>query len=226
MAEAAVVAKRGPVILLHGLMMRRPALMPMAWRLRRHGFEPELFTYSTLWRDPEEAIAALSARLRSRSGRPPHLLAHSLGGLVALEALRRAPDLPSGRIVCLGSPIAGSGAARGLAERGWARLCGRSGGLLCAGLEALPAGREVGMIAGSRQLGLGRLFGRFEGQHDGTVAVAETRLPGLAGHALIRSSHSGLIVSSEAAELAARFLATGGFDRMPTDGPGATPARL
>jgi hypothetical protein len=82
------------------------------------------------------------------------------------------------------------------------------------------------MIAGSRPLGLGRLFGRFEGPHDGTVAVAETRLPGLAAHALIRSSHSGLIVSPEAAELAARFLATGGFGRMPTDGPGTAPARL
>ena len=83
-----------PVILLHGLMMRRPALLPMAWRLRGRGFAPELFTYSTLWRDPEEAIVALAARLRARGDRPPHLLAHSLGGLVALEALRREPGLP------------------------------------------------------------------------------------------------------------------------------------
>ena len=214
-----------PVILLHGLMMRRPALLPMAWRLRGRGFAPELFTYSTLWRDPEEAIAALATRLRARGDRP-HLLAHSLGGLVALEALRREPGLPSGRIVCLGSPIAGSAAARGLAGRGWARLCGRSSGLLCAGLESLPAGREVGMIAGTRQMGLGRLFGRFEGQHDGTVAVAETNLPGLTAQALIRSSHSGLIISPEAAELAARFLATGGFGAGPADGAGTTPPRL
>lgn len=212
------------VILLHGLMMRRPALLPMAWRLRRRGFSPELFTYSTLWRDPEEAIAALTARLRGLSGRPVHLLAHSLGGLVALEALRREPGLPVGRIVCLGSPIAGSAAARGLAERGWGRICGRSGGLLCAGVSALPAGREVGMIAGSRRMGLGRLFGHFQGDHDGTVAVAETRLPGLAAHVVIHASHSGLIVSPEAAELAAGFLAAGRFGPEPfSDAADASP---
>ena len=54
------------VILLHGLMMRRPALVPMALRLRKRDFAPELFAYSTLWRDPEEAIAHLGQRLRAR----------------------------------------------------------------------------------------------------------------------------------------------------------------
>ncbi len=192
--------------------MRRPALLPMAWRLRARGFQPLLFAYSTLWREPEEAIQSLAARLRALGGAPVHLLGHSLGGVLALETLRRFPDLPVARVLCLGSPIAGSAAARGLADKGLGFVSGRSGPLLRAGLSALPGEHEIGMIAGARAMGLGRLFGRFEGESDGTVAVAETRLPGLAAHTIVHSSHSGLIVSGQAAELSARFLASGRFE--------------
>ena len=207
------------VVLLHGLLMRRPALLPMAWRLRRRGFVPRLFGYSTLRVDPAVAIEALAALLHAQGPAPVHVLAHSLGGLIALETLRRHTDLPVGRVLCLGSPIAGSAAARDLQARGWPLVPGRSGALLSAGVATLPAGVPVGMIAGSRPLGLGRFFGRFEGPSDGTVAVSETRLPGLAAHTVIPASHSGLIVSRVAAELAANFLATGAFP----DGRAASP---
>lgn len=208
---------RGTVILLHGLLMRRPALLPMAWRLRKLGYRTGLFAYSSLWADPARAVDALAERLRALSPGPVHVLAHSLGGLVALEALRRHRDLPIGRVLCLGSPIAGSAAARGLQARGMGWISGRSGAFLRAGLDGLPPGIEVGMVAGSRPIGLGRLFGRFDGPHDGTVAVAETQLPGLAAHAVIHASHSGLIASAEAAALADRFFTSGGFgdDRPP-----------
>ena len=193
--------------------MRRPALLPMAWRLRRRGFVPRLFGYSTLRVDPAVAIEALAALLHAQGPGPVHLLAHSLGGLIALDALRRHPEVPVGRVFCLGSPIVGSAAALGLQSRGWGWMPGRSGALLRAGVPALPPGFEVGMVAGSRQVGLGRLFGHFEGAHDGTVAVAETRLPGLAAHAVIHASHSGLILSREAADLAAAFFRDG---RLPS----------
>ena len=184
----------------------------MAWRLRARGFEPLLFAYSTLWREPEDAIQSLAARLRALAGPPVHVLGHSLGGVIALQTLRRFPDLSVARVLCLGSPIAGSGAAQGLQQKGMGFISGRSGPLLRAGLPELPAGHEIGMIAGDKAMGLGRLFGQFEGPSDGTVAVAETRLPGLAAHTLIHASHSGLIMSRRAAGLSARFLATGRFD--------------
>jgi pimeloyl-ACP methyl ester carboxylesterase len=209
---------RETVVLLHGLLMRRPALVPMALRLRRRGFAPRLFGYSTLLADPDVATAALAARLRALGPGPVHLLAHSLGGLIALETLRRHPGLPVGRVVCLGSPIAGSAAARGLEARGLAWAAGRSGGLLRAGLASVPTGVEVGMVAGTRRMGLGKFFGRFEGDSDGTVAVAETRLPGLAAHALIHASHSGLILSRDAADLAALFFRTGAFSAAACTG--------
>ena len=200
-----------PVVLLHGLMMRSPALLPMALRLRRRGFAPVIFSYSTLWRAPGLAMERLAMRLYSFGEQPVHVVAHSLGGLIAAETMNRYQNLPPGRLVCMGSPIAGSAAARGLAERRLGLVSGRSGSLLRGGLIGLPPRREIGMIAGARSFGLGRLFAGFDGLNDGTVAVWETRLPGLAEHVVIPSSHSGLVFSAQATELAANFLEHGTF---------------
>jgi pimeloyl-ACP methyl ester carboxylesterase len=199
------------VLLLHGLMMRSPALLPLSRRLRKAGFATETFSYSTRWRSPGEAMERLAMRLYAMAPEPVHLVAHSLGGLVALETLSRYQKLPPGRVVCMGSPIAGSTAARGLAGKGLGLVSGRAGALLRGGLVALPPGRQVGMLAGTKSMGMGKWFSRFDGQNDGTVMVWETRLAGLSDHAVIESSHSGLVFSEQAARLAARFLETGRF---------------
>jgi pimeloyl-ACP methyl ester carboxylesterase len=199
------------VLLLHGLMMRSPALLPLAWRLRKRGFAPEIFSYSTLWRAPGLAMERLAMRLYAMGPEPVHLVAHSLGGLVAAETLNCYQNLPPGRLVLIGSPIAGSSAARGLAAHSLGAIAGRSGPLLRGGLAVLPPNRRIGMIAGARSLGLGKLFCSFDGLNDGTVAVWETRMPGLAGHVVNQASHSGLVFSEQAAALAANFLETGHF---------------
>ena len=202
----------GRVILLHGLMMRRPPLLVLASRLRHRGFTPLLFGYSTLWENPDKAIGQLAERLHALGPRPVHLVAHSLGGLIALETIDRySQTLPPGRVVCLGSPLAGSAAARGLAGMHLGFIAGKSGALLRSGLGAIPGQREVGMIAGAWPIGLGRFFGHFQGDHDGTVAVSETRFPGLADHAVVATSHSGLIFSAQVTRMTADFLETGHF---------------
>jgi hypothetical protein len=90
-------------------------------------------------------------------------------------------------------------------------MAGRSGALLRGGLVTLPPGRQVGMLAGARSMGLGKLFSNFDGLNDGTVMVWETRMVGLADHAVIQSSHSGLVFSEQVADLTAAFLEFGRF---------------
>ena len=197
------------VVLLHGLLMRRPAMMPLAMRLRREGFSPILFAYASLWQSPSKAMERLAMRLYGMEG-PVHLVGHSLGGLIALETLNQYQQLPTGRVVCLGSPIAGSAAARGLADLGLGLITGRSSRLLRGGLIQVPK-RQVGAIAGGHSLGMGKWFGQLDQPNDGTVAVWETRLPGLADHLVIRSSHTGLAFSNEAAQHTANFLRNGHF---------------
>ena len=80
------------VLLLHGIWNARAWLRPLAARLRREGFVPEVFGYASVFGGPEVAVPRLVARLRDSE--PVAVLGHSLGGLIALEALRRSPGLP------------------------------------------------------------------------------------------------------------------------------------
>lgn len=197
------------VLLLHGLWMPGVAMHWLAAGFRAAGFVPETFGYHSIVGGPDAAQPRLVERLR---GAPTHVVAHSLGGLVALEALANHPGLPVARVVCLGTPLCGSGAASGLARWPMASLwLGRSAGLLRRGCTTWPPALQVGMVAGRIPHGLGALFAGFEGEHDGTVAVAETRTPALADHVVVDASHSGLLFSAEAAAHAAEFLREGRF---------------
>jgi len=200
------------IVLVHGIWNAKSWLAPLARRLRAEGLEVEVFGYPSILGGPEPAIDALVERLAN--GPPTHLVGHSLGGLIALEALRREPRLPVQRMVCLGSPLCGSGAARSLGRRAWTGLLlGRSGRLLRTGCRPWQGAVPVGMVAGNVARGFGRLLTRFDGESDGTVAVEETRLPGLAAHCTVRASHTGLVFSADAAAQAAHFLRHGCFHK-------------
>jgi len=198
------------VILLHGLFMRRPVLLRLARRLREEGFETELFGYSAQRHGPDGVLSRLRKRMQEL-GAGTHLVGHSLGGVMALECLKRDPSLRGGRVVCLGSPIAGSAASRGLARARFGFTLGRSRNLLHEGVGELPPGVEVGMIAGSHAFGIGRVFSTLGESHDGTVGMEETRLPGLADHLVIPVNHTALLWSSGTAAATARFLKHGRF---------------
>lgn len=199
------------VLLIHGIWNARFWLSPLAAKLRAAGLEPRVWGYPSVLGGADHAVPRLVDTLRD--GPPTHLLAHSLGGLVGLEALRTAPDLPVPRMVCMGAPLRGSDTARWLAARQPAgAILGRSSQLLCRGFESWDGPTQVGVIAGNVARGVGRLLGVFDDPSDGTVRVSETRIPGLADHCEVATSHSGLVLSPLAARQAARFLQHGRFD--------------
>lgn len=203
------------VILLHGLWMRGFALAMLHKRLIEADFRVHRFDYLSVASTEQSILDRLRARMDKLSSEADnvHLVGHSLGGLLALRACADAEGLPTGRIVCLGSPLLGSAAARAFA--GWGRggevLLGHNRQLLEQGFERWNGRREVGMIAGRMPLGLGSVIGHFEGEHDGTVAVSETRLPGLTDHCVVESNHTSLLFSVDVAKLSATFLNRGRF---------------
>jgi hypothetical protein len=73
--------------------------------------------------------------------------------------------------------------------------------------------RDVGVIAGTRGLGFGRVITAFDGDSDGTVTVAETCLPGVADHLLLPVTHTSMVFSPEVARRTAAFLKHGRFSR-------------
>ena len=117
-----------------------------------------------------------------------------------------------GRVVLLGSPLQGSASARkSTALPGGGRLIGAVQPALSTGITMPLIGRDIGMIAGSRPVGLGLFVGGLGAPGDGTVALDETRVDWLTEHAVMPVTHTGLVYSKEVAEMTGRFLETGGF---------------
>ena len=71
--------------------------------------------------------------------------------------------------------------------------------------------RELGLIAGTRPIGLGRFFARFEEDCDGTIGVSETKLPGHTAHTTLPVSHMGMLTSRAVADQVGEFLTSGRF---------------
>ena len=182
-------------------------------RLAKAGFAPSVFRYPSMNSSLSEVTAALAARLRSFEG-TVHTVGHSLGGVVVLETLEREAGLPPGRTVLLGSPVQGSRAARSIAA--WSVGPQLLGALAVAELARerdrnwrLP--REIGLIAGCRSAGLGRVFSDLSQPNDGTICVDETQLPGTTEHLVLDVSHTGMLLSSMVAWALVTFLQTGKF---------------
>ena len=183
-------------------------------RLAEAGFEPSVFRYPSTQGDIAGAAAALSVHMSEFGNGPVHLVGHSLGGLVILESFEAQRELPQGRVVLLGSPVQGSRAARAVAA--WSLGPHLLGRLAAAELtrstpRAWRAERELGIIAGSRSAGMGRLFAELPAPNDGTVSVDETRITGAKEHIVHDVSHTGMLMSAVVADSLVKFLISGSF---------------
>lgn len=206
-------ASEGRVLVLHGLWMHAPAMAWFTRQLAAQGFDAHALGYYSLLQGTEAGVGRIVAALQPGTG----IVAHSLGGLLALRAADAYGVGNMGRIVCLGTPLAGSAAASGVVERipAGRQLLHAHGDLLRGGSGPIPPGLEVGNVAGSVPIGLGGLVAGFSEEHDGTVQMSETRAHGLTDHVVVKASHAGLIFSADAARQAAAFLRTGHFQHDP-----------
>jgi hypothetical protein len=206
------------IVLVHGLWMSGFQLRILQHRLESGGdFRVVSYSYPTLSGGMSDHARGLVELARKQRVGELHFVGHSLGGLVILRALELTDDLPQGRAVLLGTPSQGSRAAQGVARvvPFGKTILGAAVNAEC--VECSPrqyrGHRDVGVIAGSMGLGLGRLFANLESEHDGTVLVEETHLPGAKDHIVLSISHTGMLFSTEVAEQASRFLRSGAFRR-------------
>jgi len=178
---------------------------------------PVAFSYPSLSGSMADHARSLIEFARAQQADELHFIGHSLGGLVILRALQLTNDLPPGKAVLLGTPLQGSKAAQGVAR--WLpfgkAILGPAAHeeIIGAAAREWSGRRDVGVIAGSMGMGLGRLFADFDTDHDGTVSVAETQLPGARDHIVMPTSHTGLLFSADVADQSAHFLASGSFKR-------------
>jgi hypothetical protein len=184
------------IILLHGLWMRGFALGMLHRRLIEEGFRVHRFDYMSVAATQQHILARLQCthdRIGRGAGASGRAQSWRSAGLARLSGWRAAAGphrLPR---------FAAEGQFGGAWLRRWGRgsevLLGHNRDLLEQGFDAWSGPREVGMMAGRMPIGLGAMLSHIEGEHDGTVAVDETRLPGLTGHCVVETSHTGLLFS-------------------------------
>lgn len=158
-------------------------------------------------------VRLLSSFVNETPGAVIHLVAHSLGGLVALKMLSQEPDARIRRVVLLGTPYAGCHCGFTLAASPvLTALVGRTfEDWFSLPRPALQPAVEIGVIAGTRPIGFGRLISGLARPNDGVVAVNETRIAAARDSIALNASHSGMLVSRACAGQIANFLRTGSF---------------
>jgi pimeloyl-ACP methyl ester carboxylesterase len=216
--KAASHPQRERVVLVHGLWLTGHALDLLAYHLRRLGFETHTFSYKTVRATLTENAERLRRFLMHQIDNSCSLLGHSLGGLLILEALYAHPELRAKlqRIVLAGPPFNDCYAARALARvKVGDRMLGKSIHQWMQDERRPWSGSpELGVIAGSRSVGLGQVFRGLPKPNDGTITVEETRVPGAKDHLVMHVSHSEMLLSPKVAAQAAAFLRDGKFHRQ------------
>ena len=202
------------VMLVHGLWMNRLAMVPLARRLAHCGFDVTRYGYQSVRRGLRENAHRLAMACESTGG-PWNLVGHSLGGLLIMSMLHNYPNIKVRRVVLLGCPYENSASAHDMARFAPSRgLLGRTiQDWLHLPRPPIPAGVEVGVIAGDVSFGMGRLFVRLPKPNDGVVAVGETRVPGATDSIVLHSSHSTMLISAPVARAACAFLKDGKFGK-------------
>ena len=199
------------VILVHGLWVPGVLMHPLAVQLECAGFRSHTFSYLGTAR-PLAAHVERLARFARDIG-PAHFVGHSLGGMVVMETLCRRPGIAAGRVVLLGTSARGNSAGRRLAGHAAGRwLLGASAPLWCERDARWTRGERLGVIAGTRPIGLGRLLGRLTGTNDGVVTVEETTVEGMSDRISLPVGHSQMLISARVATQVVAFLADGKFD--------------
>jgi len=190
--------------------------LEMTWlrsRLRDQGYPVAQFQYQTVSQTLADKCRRLRQFILARQG-PVVLIGHSLGGVLSLHTLRAFPDLPVAKVVCLGSPLVDTAAGRSLHSVRAGRFV--LGSLLPEAIFEKPLGAwdqdtPVGVIAGTRSLGPGQLVAKLPRPNDGTVAVSETRLPGIADHLELNYSHTTMLFAADVVAQCDYFLQHAAF---------------
>jgi len=203
-----------PVIVIHGLWMQGLVMGLLARRISESGFVAHTWSYPTLRRSLGENAERLARHCRTLAAPRFHIVAHSMGGLVALRMLEQHHELHCGRLLLLGTPYGDSFSARRLARfPGGSTLLGRSIREWLGGPRPLPrSDTEIAVIAGTRGFGLGRLVAPdLPKPNDGVVALQETIVPGVTERVELAVGHTGMLLSRAVARQCCAFLRHGRF---------------
>lgn len=207
------------VILVHGFNKGWRDMAYLEAGLRREGWKTLTVSLPTLFGDMDDMVAAMAAQLKGITPRyrQVHYVAHSLGGLITFNFIRRTQQQNVGRCVFIATPHGGSRLAE-LASQipFYARVFKPVAELVPSdaydGCYA-DSGLTVGVIAGcSNSSLLGKLF--LSPHSDGRVEVGSVRLGGASDMILLPYGHKDIHHQKETLQRVLEFLKQGAFSRQ------------
>lgn len=202
------------VIVAHGLFLPGVETRLLRNRLRQAGFRPYLFQFPSVRGSLAHNVERFAKFAECVRGDRLHFVGYSLGGVLTLHMLYRHRLARVGRIVCMGSPLTGSRTASQFMKKDFSRsLVGRSLAehTTAGGLARWDLGFDLGIIAGTRSVGVGMFVRDLPEPNDGTVAVEETRIAGATDYTNLPLTHTQLMFDRVAARQVVHFLRYGHF---------------
>ena len=184
-------------LLVHGLFRSPVSMMPLAGLLRKLGYCPVSFAYSSTFESWERIVSRLTEKVRQE--RPRIAIGHSLGGILLRLAIERSGHHVD-HLIMLGTPNHSPRIARALAKlMPYHWLTGESGQFLAdpAAYECLPAlNVPYTVIAGT----IGHRWRFGNEPNDGAVSLSEAAVDPDHPPVTVRSLHSFLMLSPEVKE--------------------------
>ncbi len=202
------------VVFLHGLARTHRSLTGLRRQVSRRGFETWSRTYPSRRMPVRELAHTVAGWIRRDLGERPIVgVSHSLGGILARHM---GEHLPWRGLVMLAPPNSGSRVAAALSDQPLFRWYFGPAARDLADPSSWPAPpAPFAVIAGTRGASLGNVPSWMiralslipAGEpSDGTVTVAETRLPGMTDFAEVDASHTWLMNHPATRELVLHFL--------------------
>ncbi len=202
------------VIVVHGLYLHAFCMQFWRMHLRAAGNEVFGFNYHSMSRTLSHSARELSEFIATLENDTIYCVGHSLGGLVIMQMLHEWPQSRVRRVVLVGTPYQAAHVPQALARHAVGRfILGKAMRQWIAQASFTTPSVEVGVIAGSRPFGLGRVVALgIPAPHDGTVAVAETHVSGMADKIVLPVTHTQMLFSSSVVKQMQSFLHNGKFD--------------
>lgn len=199
------------VVIIHGLFVCGHIMRPFARHLRRNGYDTLIADYPTRRRTLSDNADDWAPRIMQfADGDAVDMIGHSLGGLLIRHLRLRLPQHIR-RVATLGTPHIHSAAGEYFRRFRHGNLIAQSWPDALDG-HAPPWDATIPLLslAGTKAGGIGTWFGLFRDEaSDGTVAVAETRLPEAAAYAELPYSHTGMLFAKEVMQATTQWLVDG-----------------
>lgn len=207
--------------MLHGLWRTALSMKAVEWELESAGYAVANVTYPSL-SYPIEELAVMAVEdgvgdCQARDHTRINFVTHSLGGILLRQYLDGRTIVGLHRVVMMGPPNQGSQLADYVYSFDFLQpLAPRAVIQLGTGIESIPlrlgpVDFSLGVIAGTanrRTL----MPGLPAEASDGTVTVAETRVPGMLDFLQVESSHTFMMWNAQVLEQVLYFLQHGAFE--------------